>query len=269
MRTFRAAVLGSPIAHSLSPLIHQVAYQSLEISASYQAIEVASGGLSEFLGSIPVELNSFSLTMPLKEELVNMGFRNSELANRIRSANTLFNVDGEWRVESTDVIGFQQAIAIRSQAMFREILIIGAGATARAAAAALDNLGAKIDVLSRSSYREAAMSECALFAQINFIDFEVKVDWSKYDLVINTTPAGAADNLVPQVTSTGAMYFESLYNPWPTAMSQHWRSAELEVIDGLDLLVHQAISQIALFTQHPVNRAQLAPIMRTAALQRL
>lgn len=269
MRTFNAAVLGSPIAHSLSPVIHQAAYQHLEISADYRAIEITSGGLAKFLNSVPEDLNSFSLTMPLKEELVNLGYRNSELANRIRSANTLVKIDNEWRIDSTDVIGFQQAIAARTQAIFSDVLILGAGATARAAVAALDNLGAKIDVLSRSVERHSAIRGSSLLAEIELLNLSDKLDWSKYDLIINTTPAGAVDHFASQINSASALYFESLYNPWPTLLSAKWRTQGLEVIDGLELLVHQAISQISIFTQQPVNRAKLAPLMRTAALEHL
>lgn len=269
MRTFNAAVLGSPISHSLSPVIHLLAYEQLEISAKYTAIEVKSGKLAEFLTSTPPELNSFSLTMPLKEELVDLAFPTSDLAKRIRSANTLIKVGNSWKVESTDVIGFQQSVAARTNATFQSVLILGAGATARAAIAAFDSVGVSIDVASRSEHRSASLIRSALFAQVSIIGFDDEIVWSKYDLVINTSPAGAADSLVPDITGASALLFESLYNPWPTALMSFWRSVGLESIDGLDLLVHQAISQIAIFADRSVNRAKLAPIMREAALKRL
>jgi len=269
MRTFSAAVLGSPISHSLSPVIHQVAYEALEISANYTAIEVRAGHLAEYLDSTPPELNSFSLTMPLKEELITLGFPCSEMAKRIRSANTLIKIADSWRVENTDVIGFQQSVASRTNANFQNILILGAGATARAAIAAFDNVGVLIDVASRSDHRFASLQASALLAEIGMIAFDQEISWSKYDLVINTSPAGAADILVENIAGASALLFESLYHPWPTALMGFWRSVGLESIDGLDLLVHQAISQIAIFADVPVKRSQLAPLMRSAALKRL
>lgn len=269
MRAFSAAVLGSPISHSLSPLIHQCAYEYLDISAKYSAIEVRSGGLAEFLSQTPPELNSFSLTMPLKEELVDLNFPTSELARRIRSANTLIKVDDSWRVESTDVMGFQQSVASKSKATFQNILILGAGATARAAIAAFDSVGVKIHVASRSEYRSKSLIQSALFAELKVIPFDENIPWSVFDLVVNTSPAGAADRLVEGIAGANAMLFESLYHPWPTALLGFWRSVGLESIDGLDLLVHQAISQISIFAGIPLDRAKLAPLMRTAALKQL
>ena len=269
MRTFNAAVLGSPISHSLSPIIHQVAYEFLEISAKYSAIEVRGGELAAFLAATPSELNSFSLTMPLKEELVDLGFPISELAKRIRSANTLIKLGESWKVESTDVIGFQQSVATRTNATFQNILILGGGATARAAIAAFDSVGANIDVASRSEYRKVTLINSALFAQLKVIAFDQEIPWEKYDLIINTSPAGAADSLVGTIAGASALLFESLYNPWPTALMGFWRNVGLESIDGLDLLVHQAISQVSIFADTSVKRSQLAPLMREAALKRI
>jgi len=269
MRTFNGAVLGSPISHSLSPVIHLVAYEILGISAKYTAVEVPGGKLAAYLESTPPELNSFSLTMPLKEELVDLGFPTSELAKRIRSANTLIKVGASWKVESTDVVGFQQSVAAKSNATFQNILILGGGATARAAIAAFDSVGVVIDVASRSAYRKEGLIQSALFADVTMIGFDDKITWPKYELIINTSPAGAADELVSSIAGAQGLLFESLYKPWPTALMGFWRNVGLESIDGLDLLVHQAISQIAIFSGSSVKRSQLAPIMREAALKRL
>jgi shikimate dehydrogenase len=269
MRTFNGAVLGSPISHSLSPVIHQVAYEVLEISAKYTAIEVRGGELAKFLAATPPELNSFSLTMPLKEELVDLGYPTSDLAKRIRSGNTAIKVGDSWKVESTDVIGFQQSVSSRTNATFQTVLILGGGATARAAIAAFDSVGVTIDVASRSEYRSTSLRSSALFAEVTIIGFDDEIPWAKYDLIINTSPAGAADALVGKIAGASALLFESLYNPWPTALMSFWRNVGLESIDGLDLLVHQAISQVSIFAGMSVKRSQLAPLMREAALKRL
>jgi shikimate dehydrogenase len=250
-------------------VIHQVAYECLEISAKYTAVEVRGGNLAKYLESTPPELNSFSLTMPLKEELVDLGFPTSELAKRIRSGNTLIKVGDSWKVDSTDVVGFQHSVAAKTNASFQNILILGGGATARAAIAAFDSVGVSIDVASRSEHRSASLIKSALFAPVSVIGFDDQISWSKYDLIINTSPAGAADELVGKIAGASALLFESLYNPWPTALMGFWRNVGLESIDGLDLLVHQAISQVSIFAGTPVKRSQLAPLMRDAALKRL
>jgi shikimate dehydrogenase len=250
-------------------VIHQVAYECLEISAKYTAVEVRGGNLAKYLESTPPELNSFSLTMPLKEELVDLGYPTSELAKRIRSGNTLIKVGDSWKVDSTDVVGFQHSVAAKTNASFQNILILGGGATARAAIAAFDSVGVSIDVASRSEHRSASLIKSALFAVVSVIGFDDQISWSKYDLIINTSPAGAADELVGKIAGASALLFESLYNPWPTALMGFWRNVGLESIDGLDLLVHQAISQVSIFAGTPVKRSQLAPLMREAALKRL
>jgi shikimate dehydrogenase len=181
----------------------------------------------------------------------------------------LIKVGESWKVDSTDVVGFQQSVAAKTNATFQNILILGGGATARAAIAAFDNVGAVIDVASRSEHRSASLIKSALFAPVSVIGFDDQINWAQYDLIINTSPAGAADELVGKIAGASALLFEALYNPWPTALMGFWRNVGLESIDGLDLLVHQAISQIAIFTGTSVRRSQLAPLMREAALKRL
>jgi shikimate dehydrogenase len=109
----------------------------------------------------------------------------------------------------------------------------------------------------------------ALFAPVSIIGFDDQINWAQYDLIINTSPAGAADELVGKIAGASALLFEALYKPWPTALMGFWRNVGLESIDGLDLLVHQAISQISIFAGTSVKRSQLAPLMREAALKRL
>ena len=92
----KAAVLGSPISHSLSPLLHATAYKELGIEASYDAIEVKAGGLADFLESKDASWTGFSLTMPLKEEVIDFTSNVDALAARIKSANTLFRKDSKW-----------------------------------------------------------------------------------------------------------------------------------------------------------------------------
>jgi len=100
-----AAVLGSPIAHSLSPLLHSLAYEYLGLSARYEAIEVKAGELATYLSA--TDKNALSLTMPLKEEALKVSRVTSDIAKRISCGNTLFQKDGAWNLTSTDVAGFE------------------------------------------------------------------------------------------------------------------------------------------------------------------
>ncbi|HUW87757.1 MAG TPA: shikimate dehydrogenase [Candidatus Paceibacterota bacterium] len=264
----RAAVLGSPISHSLSPALHGAAYEFLGIEGEYTAVEVKADELQKFLFSCDNSWTGFSLTMPLKEEVLSLADEVDDLARRIQSANTLVRAKSGWRALTTDVQGFQDALHAHEVSDFHTVLIIGSGATARAAASACDEKDRVIKVLHRSPLRQSAMSKAAPNSSIEFLSWETPLP--AVDLMINTTPSGVADHFVSQIKSRpSGVYFEALYNPWPTKLLAHWRSVEGEAIDGLDLLVYQAIEQVALMTQKAVDPMVLAPILRDTGLKAL
>ena len=254
----RAAVLGSPISHSLSPALHNAAYLSLGIEGKYDAVEVKSGELDAFMKQVReanVNWIGFSLTMPLKEETLLVADKVDPLAKQINSANTLLPTLDGWLATSTDVSGFIWALAQHEVANFQRVQIIGAGATARAAAAAIDAPGREIEVINRNPERESALRNSVVDATLTFRSWQdVTLD---ADLVINTSPKHAADNLP---TGRGVL-FESLYDPWPTNLAANWKG---QVIDGMDLLIHQAIDQIHLMTGYVIDRQLMYKVLRTA-----
>ena len=254
----RAAVLGSPIAHSLSPALHNAAYLALDIEGKYDAVEVKSGELTGFMDNVrKTDANwiGFSLTMPLKEEVFKVADKVDPLAKQINSANTLVPTLDGWFATSTDVAGFIWALAQHEVTNYQRVQIIGAGGTARAAAAAIDAPGVSIQVINRNPNRESDMRAAVSLSDLSFSTWEgVTLD---ADLVINTTPKGAAD-LLP--SGTGVLV-ESLYNPWPTQLASKWDG---KVIDGMDLLIHQAIDQIHLMTGFVIDRQLMYPLLRAA-----
>lgn len=264
----RAAVLGSPIAHSLSPALHRAAYRALGLEGEYEAIEVLASSLAEFIATRDETWTGFSLTMPLKEEILGIADSVDPLALQIQSANTLIRAESGWHALTTDVSGFQHALTAHGVTQYGDVLIIGAGATARAAAAACDEFGRHLIIINRSNKREAAMRGAIRKSKVSFISWNEELPQA--DLIINTTPAGVADLFVAQFTSQPkGVFFEALYYPWPTKLLAHWRGLGADAIDGLDLLVHQGIDQVALMSNHAVNRAELAPILRAAGLASL
>ena len=261
-----AAVLGSPIAHSLSPLLHSLAYEYLEMAARYEAIEVKAGALSDFLST--TDRNCFSLTMPLKEEALSVADVVSDIAMRISCGNTLSLSDGIWKLTSTDVLGFDFSLKMHGFNQLDSALIIGAGATARAAAASVSQIAKSVSVISRSPDREPAMNQASL-VDVTYLPWQQTDLINTADLVINTTPDRAADFFVPSIQNPKGTFFEVLYNPWPTAMSKVWSESKNQVIDGLDLLIHQGISQVEIFTDLSVDRELLFAKMREVASLRL
>jgi len=263
----KAAVLGSPIAHSLSPLLHTIAYAELGIEGEYTRVEIKSGELSRFLSSCDDSWTGLSLTMPLKEEVLDFTKDVSDLALRIRSANTLIQRQGEWSASTTDVSGFTHALAAHGIDSCGDVLIIGGGATARAAAAACDGIASRITVMNRSQSRIEALSNAVESSDLDFIAWDDANIFESVDLIISTTPKGASDSLIASFPShpTG-VFFDVLYNPWPTLALETWSKRGAQIIDGLDLLIHQGIDQVSLFSGIRIDRAPMAALMRRHAL---
>ena len=261
-----AAVLGSPIGHSLSPLLHTLAYKQLGIEGRYEAIEVKSGQLSEFLSTTQKDV--FSLTMPLKEEALGVAHDVSQIAKKISGGNTLVRSGTGWNLTSTDVEGFKYALLGHGISKVENCLIIGAGATARASVAAVSELAENIAVINRNPERVAQMNTAAGRA-VTYLPWEFDSHINTADLVINTTPALVADQFQSALKSPQGVLFEVLYHPWPTVLAQKWMNSGAKVIDGLDLLIHQAISQVEIFTQLSVSRSEMYGLMRRRALDLL
>ena len=134
--TRRAAVLGSPIRHSLSPALHRAAYRGLGLDWSYDAIEVDEPGLSAFLAGLGPEWAGLSLTMPLKEAVIPLLSEVDPEARSLRSVNTVLPGSQGWRGTNTDVYGITQSLLEKGlDATPRSATILGAGATARSAGA--------------------------------------------------------------------------------------------------------------------------------------
>jgi shikimate dehydrogenase len=147
-------------------------------------------------------------------------------------------------------------------------LIIGAGATARAAVAAVSSLSDSVEVINRNPDRNPLMIKAA-HRDLSFLPWKQNSHINTADLVINTTPSNVADLFQSSIDSPQGVLFEVLYHPWPTSISKSWADSGAVVIDGLDLLIHQAISQVEIFGQVTINRSEMYGLMRQAALTHL
>jgi len=251
----RGAVLGSPIAHSLSPLLHKTAFKALGITGEYTAIEVNGGGLQKFLEQRGDEFDYLSLTMPLKEEVLELQSSDKvivkvdELGKRIQSINTLVKSGTGWNATSTDGSGFVKSLANAGYDRFESVLVLGAGGTARAVAGALDDIATSVDVMRRSVRRSPAIAACFRNIECEFLDWDDSTDLSVYDLVVNTTPSGAADLVADNLSrNIKGLLFDVLYKPWPTLLARRWSDSGGKTISGLELLLYQGIDQLSLVT---------------------
>lgn len=259
----RGAVLGSPIGHSLSPLMHRSIFNFLGIECSYSAIEVHSGKLHSFFEITQDDYDYFSLTMPLKEEVLSLGFDISGIASKSQSANTLYRTTSGWSLTSTDGTGFLSALHHRGISDMKRVLILGAGGTARAVAAALDGVVSDISINGRSLTRKESFESIVTTSHLSYQRWSDAIDFEEYDLVVNTTPAGAADLLAESISLRSLpLLFDVIYKPWPTVLASRWGDCGGSVINGLELLIYQGIEQVEIVTGNELDKEELAEHLR-------
>jgi shikimate dehydrogenase len=287
----RAAVLGSPVGHSLSPVLHRAAYAELRLDDwSYEAIECDEARLPGLLRSLGADWAGLSLTMPLKRVVIGLLDWVSPLAGQVGAVNTVgFGAAGEeaangtlgsaapgtrrsgtLRGYNTDVGGMVDALgpAARPPA---GALIIGAGATACSALAALRDIGLrKATVAVRAASRAGDLLEAAdrlgIAVELTGVQALGDQGGDGPGLIVSTVPSGAADQLARRLARLApAAVLDVVYEPWPTRLAVAAREAGAAVIGGFDLLLHQAARQVALMTglEPPVEA------MRSAGLAEL
>lgn len=258
-----AAVLGSPVGHSLSPVLHQAAYTALGLADwSYGRREVTADELVEVVGSLDESWRGLSLTMPLKEAAFGVTDAISDVARRAGAINTLVRrADGGWDATNTDVQGVVGALAPLRHGLrpedsdpLRAALVLGSGATARSTVLALAELGVKeLQLAARNAEAAAGLAALAedLGLSVDLVDFERWADDLPVVVVSTLPPEGglaAANAVEASGDAGGAVLLDVVYADWPTPLARAFQAADGEVMSGLDLLVHQAAAQFALFT---------------------
>lgn len=251
----RAAVLGSPIAHSRSPVLHRAAYEALGLDWTYEAIDVPSGELVNLKSQLDDSWRGLSLTMPLKEEVLELLDYCDPVATLTRSANTVVIEQGRWLGSNTDVSGMVAALhAIGAEGATASIL--GAGATARSAVAASRDLGvSELRIWARRATACRGLAElaerCGLVAQCT------ETPDLGSDIVISTVPAQAAPN-----QGGPGFLLDCIYHPWPPPLTAAWAPARRAT--GLDLLLWQAVDQVAAMTGMTPPVAAMSSAMWTS-----
>ncbi|MFF1796210.1 shikimate dehydrogenase, partial [Kitasatospora sp. NPDC058263] len=245
----RAAVLGSPIAHSLSPHLHRAAFAALGLDGwRYDAFEVDEAGLPGFLTGLDAERwAGLSLTMPLKRAVIPLLDEVSATARSVDAVNTVvFTADGRRTGDNTDIPGLVNALRERGITEVAGAAVLGAGATASSALAALAQIcTGEVTVYVRSAERAREMAELGerLGVTVRTADWERGAEALAQPLTVSTTPAGATDAFAAGLPAAPGALFDVLYHPWPTALAAACAERGAAVLGGLDLLVHQAVLQ--------------------------
>ncbi|MFF5130466.1 shikimate dehydrogenase [Streptomyces syringium] len=252
----RAAVLGSPIAHSLSPVLHRAAYADLGLGEwTYDRFEVDEAALPGFLDGLDGTWAGLSLTMPLKRAVIPLLDGISATAESVEAVNTVVLTDDGRRLgDNTDIPGIAAALRERGVEKVASATVLGAGATASSALAALARIcTGEVTAYVRSAERAAEMRHWGerLGVDVRTADWSRAAEGLGAPLVVATTPAGATDGLAAEVPEHPGTLFDVLYEPWPTPLAAAWADRGGAILGGLDLLVHQAVLQVEQMTGCP------------------
>lgn len=270
----QCAVLGSPIEHSLSPAIHRAAYASLGLDWSYGRYEVGADELSDFVAELDDSWRGLSCTMPLKHAVVEHG-QPDEIVALLGVGNTLV-FDGHpadpatTRVRNTDVLGLEAALRDAGAAGSTSAVVVGNGATARSAVAALARLGvSKVTVLGRDARKTEAMAVLGDRVGVDVEHRQLGRSVPVSDIALSTVPASVQEGLADGIAAAAAIVFDAVYDPWPTPLARAVSDAGRgRLLNGLDLLAWQAVYQVELFTGQTVPVAVLLDAAHEALARR-
>ncbi len=259
-KTKLCLVIGDPVSHSLSPAIHNFAYQKLGISDQfiYLAAQVAPKDLASAVAGIrALGVRGVSCTMPHKSSILPYLDEVDILAQKIGAINTIVNNDGVLWGTNTDIVGvlkpLERAINISSS----RFAIFGSGGAAKAAAIGLASQGGAVSIFSRN---QITGQELADKIQGSYFSVPETDQLKSFDVLINATPIGMAPleeatpfNLKSEDLKNIKVVFDMVYNPVNTSLIKLARSLGITTISGLEMLLEQAVEQIRLFTGLTIN----------------
>lgn len=265
MSTHQAAVLGQPIDHSLSPVLHRAGYEAAGLSSwQYHRHEVSEADFPDFLETVGPRYDGFSVTMPLKFAALRHAHAASDRARLIGAANTLLRTEHGWWADNTDTEGVAGALEELLTGEISTAVIIGSGGTARPALWALAQRSVRqVVVLNRSDRRDEILplaqalgveldyrliAECAKTGELSALT-------QRADVVISTVPAAGLAGYELQLAH--APILDVIYEPWPTELAIAAAANGHRCVGGHSMLAHQAMSQFELFTGQPAPREQM------------
>lgn len=245
-----AAVIGHPVRHSLSPAIHNAVFESSGLDWWFTRFEVLPGGAASAIAAMPVlAIGGLAVTMPHKEQAAASVDEVDVAAERLRSVNTVvLREDGSTFGASTDGQGFVNSLAAAGVTVAdRRVVVLGAGGAARSIVEALGRAGAAdIAIVNRTRTSAEAASALAEAARVGTLD-----DVAAADVLVNSTSVGMGTDeipIAPRLLRADLAVADNVYHPLDTALLRAARAAGATTVDGLEMLVHQAVLQQALWT---------------------
>lgn len=267
----RAAVLGKPVAHSLSPVLHEAAYRALGlVDWTYERVELDAAELPSFVAGLGPEWAGLSVTMPGKRAALEFATGASARARAAGAANTLVRKGSGWSADCTDVDGVVGALrAAGGFAGGSTGVVLGAGGTAAATVVAFAELGVtRARLVVRDPLRATETLAAAARAGV---ETEVHI-WSETDfakivsdasVLVSTVPPAAAEEHAGELAAADCV-LDVIYHPWPTPLAEAVAARGRQVATGLDMLLHQAFGQVEQFTGRPAPRVAMRDALRAA-----
>lgn len=255
-------MIGSPVSHSLSPVMHRAAYDRLGLDWTYDAMEVVEAGLAGFLDGLDPSWRGLSLTMPLKRAVLPLLDTVSPTAAQVGAANTVVLDDGRRCGDNTDVPGMVAALVEQDVTGVRSAAVLGTGATAASAVCALARLGVREVVLrGRDHTAASALARTAAALGISAAVTTLESTAAPVDLLVSTLPGSAFSDAAGALVEAAAVVLDVSYDPWPSRLLRLAAATGVQTVSGLDLLAHQAALQVEAMT----GRAVAVDVLRDAA----
>jgi shikimate dehydrogenase len=263
-------VVGKPVAHSLSPVLHSAAYEALELTGwTYSRVEASESELPALVASFDESWVGLSVTMPNKRAALELASTATERALAVGAANTLVRRESGWAADCTDVDGVVGALRAAGFTSGSHGVVLGAGGTACAALAGLVELGlTSATVVVRDAARAAEAVRCGTavgltvsvttWATASFASLAQDAD-----VLVNTTPPDAVSAALPSLARIGCV-LDVIYHPWPTPLAEAVAAAGGRLATGLDMLLHQAFGQVEQFTGRPAPQTAMRSALRAA-----
>ena len=258
-------VIADPVRHSISPAVHNRAFQAKRVDAVYLPFLVSPACLRDFFSlAAKLPLSGFSVTIPHKQKIIRYLDVVDPLARRIGAVNTVWRKAGKWRGTNTDAAGVTGPLSRLLKMANASVLIVGNGGAARGAACALSDAGAKISLVGRNADRVRALAKVTGAEALTKDQLASRY----FDAVVHATPLG----MFPHVNECffedkipADIVFDMVYNPLETQLVRHAREQGKTVIPGLDMFIEQALRQFEVWTGESAPRA----VMLKAAMEAL
>lgn len=252
-----AAVIGNPISHSLSPLLHRFLLRKYNIEAEYKAILIQK---KDFAVQIDNLLNDpyllgFNVTIPFKEDIFQLfyerNYQISEQARAVRAVNTIYKRDGNVFADNTDITGFETNLIVNSNNLStNSALLLGAGGAAAATLYSLASKFKQIYIYNRTKQKAEKLvnnlKNIVDTSKINILDEVTAEKLKNLDLVVNSTAIGMKNNLkhnfsLQSVDNPNCHIYDLIYNPLLTPLLQEAKDNNMPIITGIGMLIYQAL----------------------------